>query len=654
MATNLMTLPLSDVKMTGYKQFGDRAVLLFADHRPVVVQPGPDGEMKAYLAGIKPPTVAPTMATGAASVNFKGKTKAWGAYCFYSRHRTVFSQLSPVASVEIEDQKVAFSNFQAPREDADDQDISHIVVALGYEDMTEGQRTLMDLMAIEVTDGTWTSKTLTLDIDPAFLELGFRMDAMSLFNMIPPASMYVEKHGDRLWYAGAREQVALTGEGVSMTLANVTFRGATVCRLRLTGAEWDDSHLCMAAYGDGAFLGHVWDVDSTQDVYLDRAAPADLLTGEGSPTAGIVLKGIRDALYPSALHVFNRGHASFYCPETTNVLFPVRIPALTDKVQVVSGLSQTIGGLIIQMNETAVFMSEGFDAAIPKPAFVKIPDSEGSGSLRGGVSNEHGDVAWVSPNGLMVAKGGSVQNASFEIGCSRLFKGAELVTVASLADAVLTYVRDFDGFIVGNVSIGVAPVTESGESPAPTANYWVLFTRRPQVGFWLMSHCEMTSNLIEYADDEKRSCILVGDGQNGRVKRLMAPGTLTRMAAGSDAAEAFQFLYRGGWEAGRNAKFRKAVSVRLNGAVVPGLTYSLIRHFWRENFPQRNPSDVAEANKSEITVTQQSRLHEITNPPGDSLYASVGFQGASTTGSSSGRPIELVRWEMAYEEETKK
>lgn len=642
MATKIIDIHAGTEGPSSAVQFGGRTIVCYPDRRPIVVMTGPDGDMAAYDAGIKAPTAAPSLAAGAASTIHRiTDDVARAAYCFYSSHRKVFSEISPLSTeLAFSGTRLTVGSFQAPRDTYSTQDISHIVVGLELKSCPGGLLCVWDAMKVDASDGLWTSKSFTLDYNPDTLRLGFPLHKTSQYSRIPPAFKYAEVHGERIWYAG--HQVEVDKSAATCATLNTTWRGRTVCRLTLTNSTWNDADHYMAVFtAAGDYLGIIWDVHSTTVAYLFDSVPTAL---NSQNIAGVVLNGVNDTIWPSSYHNAFVGQTPIVAPECVCLESRFRVPAITDEVQNIRKLERTTTGLAIVTNDSPVLMTGGTNVNHPTPAFQPIKGVSGTASTRGAAKSPTGEVAWLSTNGPMLLSGGGAQDVALAQGCTRLFRGQEWVDPASIDDSVCCYVRDFDGFIFGRLTIG------------GTADQWLLYTRRPQVGFFRMSATVMRSNLLEYPSDDGRSVILVGDSTSGRLKRILDPTVLTDLD-GSDVATAHTWDYRGGWDRDEDAKRRPVKAFRLTGLVAPSGTVAITGTLWRADVPFRHPSDVDSTYTSTISIDATTLLRDYTFSPASKRYHSLALSGSSTTGTSAGkswRPLELLRWELIYKDDEDK
>ena len=640
MATKVVDIAAGSATIPVAVQFGARTIVCYEDQRPYVVMPDATGTMTAYSAGIKAPTVAPTVAVGAASVNHRILNDYCRfAYCFWSEHRGVFSELSPPSPwLAMSGYKLTVNTFQAPRDTYSTQAISHIVIGMQLKSVDSGPLCLWDVMKVDASDGTFTSKSFTIDLSPEMLRHGFDLSGTGLFSRVPGGMKYAARSGERIWYCPGATQTAKAA--ATCATLNTTWRGHSVCRLTLTNGTFNDGDHGRAVYSTaGSYIGIIWDVHSSTVAYTERAVPTAL---NSQNIAGITLKSIGDSLWPSAYHEFNVGSVPLACAECVSPPTTKRIPALTDDGGTVRGLVRVPGGLVVLTNDAPVYMDDVGIAKtvnLPDPNWTPIAGVLGSPADRGTAQSAVGEAAWLTTNGPMIWTGGAAEDLAAAYGCTRLFKGQEWVDPSTIDTSVACYVRDFDGFLFGRLTIG------------GTADQWILFTRRPQVGFWRMSAVTMRSNLLEYPASDGRSVILVGDATSGRVKRILDTTVLTDLDA-SDVATAHTWEYRGGWDRNENAERRQLTAIRLPGLIMPSGSVTISGTLWRGNNPVRHSSDVDSTFTHSFTITETTLLRDYTASPANKRFHSLALSGSSTTGTSSGkswRPLELLRWELIYE-----
>lgn len=626
----IATLPAGEALPTAMVPFGGRVLVCYEDLRPIVVMPGADGAMKAYNAGIKPPTTVPTIAQGAASAVLESTGIAYVAYAFASSHRRVHSCLSPVASVSLAGKALTISGFEAPRDSYSTQDIDQIIVAVQLPG-APGLMCYRPLMIVDVSDGDFASASFTFDISGKVLATGHDMSRASIFAEVPPAFRFAERLDERIWFAGQRELVQFP-EGATLTIANATWRGKPVSKLSLSGGgSWNDGHLGMELYVADEPMGFVWDVNNSADVYSDRRI-------EAGSTTDFDLRGLNDRIWHSTYHTFHAGNLPTVCPETISSYAAHSHPALADAGSTILGLTRNAGGLLIALNTGAVGIVVSKKAGLPQPSFAVLQERPGAVSQRGQTTLMDGRGAYIGPLGPVLTT--AQDQPATAAGCVRLFRGEEWISLSSLAEAVLAEAGEFGGFVMGNLTVN------------GVGNHWLLFTRWPQSGFWLMDGQEMKSNILVYPDDNGRDVLLVGDGL-GRLKRLLTPGSLVDAPAAGGADAAYTAYWQGGWDGSVNQRHLAAQFARMDSVILPGSIAAITLTIFRSHFPVRHPSDIPAANTETSSLTEASLLKDIPIKVGSWHYHSLRLGWASTSGASAtgGRPMEITRWTLVFEDE---
>jgi hypothetical protein len=234
-----------------------------------------------------------------------------------------------------------------------------------------------------------------------------------------------------------------------------------------------------------------------------------------------------------------------------------------------------------------------------------------------------------------------------QVGCRRLFRGEEWIDPASLENAVLCALDEWDGLLLAGLTI-------NGD-----ANQWAVFSRVMQTGFFLHSGLAPASNLLRYADDLGRDVVLMGDAA-GRLWRLLVRGVLSDPNS-ADVATPYTSRYRGGWDesrvvrgAGEKLRYVAAQRIAIESAVLPtpsavDIDYSL----WRMDHPVRHPSDVTAAHTATGAIGPRAIMTDIPLALGARRFHSLELSFDSTAGASAsgGRPLELTRWRLVFDDE---
>lgn len=645
-ATLLTNLGAGTAKATALVEQGDRAILLVEDLRPQVIMPSPTGAFAVYNAGIKAPTAAPVCEVTGTSATYSSKFVTWDIkfiYAFRSSHRNVISQPSPPVTVAHPNlaYRLTVKTFEDPRDGAS-QTIDEIIIGAMYVDEwgnspTGGYRCFLPVMKIDCSDGVFTSKTFTFDLSAEQVARGFDMLAAGRYCGIPPAFKFGAAHGERIWYGGMADTVNFDGVATA-TLANVSYRGKTRARVTLSGgtSRWTDGYHWRALMIGGLFAGFIEDVYSTTVAYLDRSIPP----GVSSSSTAIVLRGTNDRVWSSSYFNDTNGSIGLSLAECVRIDDYQSCRSMNDEIHYVRGLNATNQGVAVVQDNGVFLLSGGANPNTPKIEMSPMVYANGCVSDRGTCVTANDESAWIGNDGVHILTGQSAPALAEEMECRRMFDGEEWIAASNLTTAVLAYIHEFDGLVIGNLTVG------------GTANRWLLVTRSPQAGMWLMDNQKISSNILSYLDDYGRTVLLCGDDQNGRIKRLLSPSAnLLDTPTTDGTAAAYTCLWRGGWSADKNAKRRALSGFRPMGILAPGSTFSLALSVWRENKPLRKDSDLTSGNETTSTVTQNTMFKDTALGVGTFRFYSLGISFDSTSGKSSdNRPMEMTQWEAIYAE----
>jgi len=634
----VMTLPEGTAGPTGMAQFGNKFFLCFEDQRPIYLMAGmTDSRLKAYRAGIKAPMTGPTVADSETPTEeLTPGVELTVAYAFFSSKRLVMSRLSPATTHVVADpaMKLTIGGFEAPRDDAISQDIDTIMVAVQMG--ISGQRCVTPGMRITVSGYDFGTASLTFDTSENDLTFGIDMAEADLYGFLPPAARYVEMFGERVWYGGQRRTVELGGTGLTVTKGQ-SFRGQTLAKLTLNGdGVWDDAHLYLTVWAEGRRMGTIYDVENARVTWLDVDLETDL--GE---TTNWHMTGSNDRIWPSSFHNFTEGSVPTSYPECVNMTQYQTLKPALDRGEQIKGIHRMKDILPVIFQNLVMPMTGSLEVGVPQPIFSIDWGRVGATAPGSICEDAEGNLWWIGEEGFISGNTAGIDSIAHQLGVNRLFKGAPWIALTDLPGMVMSYSRQHDGLIFGNFSIN------------GVNNYWGLLSLKPQLGVWLFSGQEMTSNILEYGDANGQGRLLVGDGYHGRVKRILSPDTLLDLPAASDTAAAFTWQWREGWQQANEEGFRAALAfIRVIGLIMPGTTVSLNAVFWRNDYPARVAADVPAGQKATKTFTQAQLLRKLPAAQGAARYHSVAISGASNTGASGTRGVEFVHWQSVMEGES--
>ncbi|MEN6536711.1 MAG: hypothetical protein ABFD89_23850 [Bryobacteraceae bacterium] len=641
MSRVLSILGDSDVKPTGAVQLGSRLFLAFEDHRPVCVMPDDSGEwFRVYHCGIKAPTTGPTVTDGADNAaNLLAGETVYVRYAFYSSKRVLFSEWSPETAHTVADpaKKLVINGFEMPRDNAFTQDIDAVAIAV-QTGVLSGAMCVIPAMMGFTESRLFYTLSYTFDLSQSTLAQGFNATVASPYYSIPPAVRYLEKHGNRLYLGGQREKLTF-GEASGVTVTpGQSFRGRTVAKVTVEGAKvLDDSHTHMRLVVNGGYVGNVWDVLDGWTAYLDRDVKDTI-----ENTVVFALHGSNDRVWPTSYHNENAGHVAVIYPETVNLLHEVVVPTALDDGQVLKGIKRNRDYLGLIFSDSVVMASGGDELNSPAPTLQTQYGRAGAIAPRSITLDQDGALIWIGEEGITRGTTAGVYSIAHELGINQFFKGGRWVDPESLKNAVMTYSRQYDGYVLGNLRVW-NPTDEEFEE-----GWWGLLAIKPQYGLFLFDGQLITSNLLEYADENGRGVILAGDGQDGRVKRLLSPETLADVHPYTEGAtQGFTCEWREGWQSRSDGKAVAPGALDLVGIIVPGSALMLWADYWRSDFPVRHEDDLPAANQTTVTIDRAKLLRSIPGPGVRARYHSLGLRWLSTSGAAGVRGVELTRWQLS-------
>lgn len=648
MANVLKDIGTGSTLPTGMVQFGNKYIVCYADKRPVCIMPtGASNILKAYDAGIKAPVVAPTLANSTtAASNLQNGDVVTMAFCWYSTERKTFSRLSPTASHTVSSGKkikLSVATNDYPLDQLENADIDRLVICAQHATNTGLMTVWSDMtLALPATQAAWVSAggvSIDFDKTAAQLELGFDMSAADPYYEVPYAFKYVARHGERLWFCGQTESSIKIAASLSAVVAAVpaSYRGTTVDQITATVASvpqsvWTDADIGKSFYLDGKYYGEVWGW-SGYYLYLDRSN-----TGvAGYSGTEVILVGHNDRLYPSSYHGHNSGNYVISYPESINPADYQLLANVLDSGEKLKGIVGNQGIVNIIFNDSETIMTGGYEVGSPQPYLRTNMGKTGAIAQRSICKDQEGSINYVGEEGFIKTNTGGVNSIAHELGINQLFKGGQWISAASLPTIVMAYSRQYDGFIVGNLTVD------------STANHWGILSLRPQYGFFLFNGQEIKSNIVEYQDSNGQGVILVGDSYGGRVKRLLDPTVLTDVPTDSDTASAFSCNWREGWQSDQSGMPVVCERLRMLGFILPGTTLAMTLAIWHNNYPVRDQDDVASANKHSTSLTHANLFYDIGFIRATARYWSVGFTWNSNSGASGVDPVEIGRWQLVFE-----
>ena len=617
-------------KPTAGVQFGDRFFCFYEDERPFYLYPGPDiQKLIGVPAGIKPPTTAPTLTasvTNATNIQYNAQfPNLYFSYAFYSRGRVIYSQMSPVQTIVLTNppKKIVVSGFENPRDNATACAIDTIVIfcqsALNNGLMNTGAN-----MWIDCSDGVFTSKTFTFDISGATLDQGYNGSDADPYFTIPPAMKYAAKSGNRLWMGGTRNKAAISGATVAVTAAQ-TFRGQVLAKVTITSGTFNDSLYNMSMVVNGKVLGDVFDVNpdgSTPTVlYLDRDVAANI-----SSTSDFYFLGYDDRLFAGSYIDFTLGSIPTSFTECVCLLpgvVQILTPALDGSKSII-GVQNSRGTIYAMFPDCAQPIIGGQDVDIPLPSLWENFGKTGPIADRSYSIDPQGQLLFIGQEGPISLNTSQMVNVAAQLECLKLFKGHIWIALADLPTIVMVYCRSYNGLVLGNFTI-------NGDS-----NWWGILTYSPQVGFWLFSGQEITTNIYEYTGLDGNGVIVCGDSFKGRFKRLLDRNTYLDVQPASDTPAAYPTSWRGGYQfIPPDAKWMNKATIEFPGILVPGAVCTLsVDQVWT-NFPHRNLALIPSGNKSSRPVTfNDLAFQRMSLSPGQARYYSIQVSHASNSGIS--------------------
>jgi hypothetical protein len=627
-------------------QFGHKYFLVAEDRRPSYLMADPNtGTIRSYPCGIKAPMTAPWIVASATSAtNLTASGYLVVRYCFFSSKRVVRSRLSPPILYQnaATPKQIVIQGFEYPRDDAAMNDIDTIWVGVQMEQLG-GFMCLESEMSIDVSDFVFSNKSLTFDLAGDDLALGVNLSEGDALFEIPPAVKDVERYGERIWYGGTRRTVEMDIVGLTVTAGQV-FRNNitellidTRAKLTLTGdGVWDDSHLHMSLYANGKYIGEIFDVQTNKIAWLDRDVRASI-----AETTQWMLVGHNDRIWPSGWHNYTVGNIVTSFPECVCLGHQVTFPQALDEGQSFKGMKATRDMMSVVFDDSVVQLTAGKEVNTPLPEIAQDYGRTGATSARSIGRDPSGQVVYVGEEGFTRTNTAGVASIAHELGVNRLFKGGQWIAATDLDDIVMTYSRQYDGYVFGNVTIdGVA-------------NWWGLLSLRPQYAVWLFDGQAITSNILEYQDVNGQGVILAGDAYDGRVKRLLDPETLLDVPAASDTAAAYTCEWRSGYLTSDTGRMFALKAIELPGIAVPATTVVPTVSVWRADYPVRDEADFASDGIKSMATDKEGLLRSLPCPAGRYRYHSIAISLSSSSGSAGStlkRPVEFMRYVLTYED----
>lgn len=638
MANLAYTVPEAGTsKPSGFIPFGgNKALLLYEDARPITLFAGPDAQkVVGTPAGIKAPLTAPTATASAVpATNMLADQILTIAYAYYSSVRVVFSQMSPQVTYVVPASpsppfQVTISGFEAPRDDYANNFIDTIVVCI-QSGLNNGLQTLNPQTWIKVVAGDFAGATINFDQTAGQMEQGFNFSLFDPYCMIPPAMRYGGKLGERIWYGGQRPKVSFVDGSTVIVEIGQMFRGRLRAKVTITGDVWNDSMFWMSLYVNGSNLGDVFDRTGTTVLYLDRDLPAAI-----SSTDDFYLTGYNDRVYPSSYTTYQPGNIPTTFPECVNILQRQLLNPALETGRTMAGIKLTRDSLNLIFQDTIVQLSGGSEPNVPAPFFNQNFGQTGTVAARSITRDADGALGFWAQEGAMLANSASLTNIGEQLQCIKFSAGGQWIGVADIPTLVMVYSRGSQGFVYGNVTIDGA------------ANFWGLVTFKPQFGIWIFSGQEITSNIISYPGTDGQDVVLCGDGFNGRVKRLLTPGSFVDVGLATDATAAYTCSWRGGWQGKPDGQYFNNALFRFVGGVVPGEEARITLTQYRSNFLLRDLTDLP---ATDITTVDYDKVNFPFNEQplatGMTRFIAMQVSHESTSGLSADgeRPMEVAKW----------
>ncbi|MEN6534408.1 MAG: hypothetical protein ABFD89_12140, partial [Bryobacteraceae bacterium] len=360
-------------------------------------------------------------------------------------------------------------------------------------------------------------------------------------------------------------------------------------------------------------------------------------------------------IWPNSYHNNTTSNIPIPFPECVRIFDRQILLPVLDRGELIKGLVGSAADyMIVVMSETVQTMTGGLEVGTPYPSLRTEYGRVGAIADRSICVDSSGNAAWIGEEGVIRASTGGIESISHQLGIDRLWKGGRWINPASLVNAVMTYSRQYEGYVIAGLEV-YDPV-----GAAYQTGWWGLLTLKPQLGFWLFNGQKVTSNLIEYPDSDGLGVVLGGDDTSGRVKRMLSPDTL-RDATTAGAVADFTWEWREGWQSMGDGQPYAPGHVRLLGITLPkkaltdstGAAAALTLTVWREDYVQRHEADMATAVTATVD-TSGKLLMDIPIPPGSRRYHSLGISGVSTCGAVGTRPIELMRWQTLLRNEQRR
>lgn len=640
-------------------QFGNKYFHAVEDAIPIVTLASMfDDSLKSYRTGIRAPLKPPIVAnSGTDAVNIEStqaEQTVYVAYCFYSKKRVLFSQLSPprtwkmsVATVDT----LTINGFETPRDSQFYQDVDAIVVAVQLAGMT-GLRTFLPTMMVDVSDYDFANASFTFDLSSATLEGpgGFDMGEVSLYMAIPPPVKFLDRFGERIWYGGRTRQMTFSSTDITITKSKLTgtVAGSGTTTITGTGTNFDpeiEAGDVIELFNPSTFTypEFVTIASRTNDTSATASTAMVLASGNyqiyktwrGVRAAKLVLSGngyftaqhLHTSVYVNGrylgeifdIHDWRTAYldrdvdanisatSQFYFVGHNDRLYPsswvqvgggipVAFPEAINLAHAVP-LSAVIddGKTIMGIHATREQLYVVFNDGVTVGGYSGAGDAPGQPLFA--LRADYGRCGAVSSKSICKGPAGELAWIGEE---GIVF--ANTAGIESIAHQIGCNQLWKGGQWIATTDLENIAMTYSRQQDGYVfgdftidgeAGWWGLLTLKPQLGIWLFNGQTMTSNLLEYPDSAGNGVIVVGDAVSGRLKRLLTPGLFTDIPQASDGAgAAYTCEWREGWVSRPDGTAWSPSRVRLTGVVLPGATCTITGTLWSCNFPVRHDDDI--------------------------------------------------------------
>lgn len=546
------------------------------------------------------------------------------------------------------------------------------------------------------------SPTMSFDLSPAQLALGFDLNALTGALFVPPAFKFSSRYKERIWLAGELDsftfdptstfeiEPSLLSGTVSITVGSDTLTGdadtlftdqlAVDDIIRINGTTYaieaitdnDTATLTVDAFttATAAPCYRLWrdfpyarlrlsgaETWSASQLYtslyvngsyigeifdlIDDGDSAYLLGDAQAlsvPGNVVELVGHNDRIWPSSYDNHVPGNVVTPFPECVQLNNAFLLGQALDEGERITGLIAASEALII-----------AYQNSFTRLTIV----ADGGGVPEPDIRPYYGRAGCIAPRSLCQLPTGDIawignEGIFTESGGSVRNLLAELESLMLLRGRQWIALGDISGMTMTFSrrwsGLVIGNFTINGE-----AGWWGLITFVPQLALCLFDNQVMTSNLLTYTDSNSQEQILTGDDQN-RLKKLLDETVLDDLDATGDTSSEYTCEWRGTWQPRPDGTTWNLARVSVPGIICPApddleMTLEIIR----SNFTQREIGLVPASEQCSVALVKKHFRpgFDIGIPSSEGKFVSVGFNYQSAAGSYTdgiARPMEVTHW----------